>query len=265
MEDSSNSSLSIRNGRDRMGKKRRFLLVVICVSLFVIAAVILVLVPFGEERPATVERGKDTGPDTPTRFTFLGLGSNTRLSGDLRARLKKQLGAGAISERGTLDLEFSDGSIIRDHFPELDDLNRRLNYSPRERIEHHITRLMYRYPQRNNLPFKYVELIFSNDSRRPMMFRIVVLPKEGPTLFLNLEEKYGTAADLSAKDGAGAVKSWKQDGEMLIAAETRDRFGQPEYHITLFFIKTIDALLQAEESDRLRRKLEKEDAGKTAF
>ena len=51
----------------------------------------------------------------------------------------------------------------------------------------------------------------------------------------------------------------------MIAAETRDRFANPEYHITFYFLENIDALLKVEEKGRLSLRKEKEKAGKTAF
>lgn len=197
-------------------------------------------------------------------FSFLDLDGNTPLTKSIRSELTERLGSDAITRRGTLNLADNFEGLLETHFRELDRLNQRLNYSPRERIEHEITRLVYRYPNRKRLPFNFVELLFANATNLPLLFRIVA-GKDGAPIIETLKERYGPPDVIQWGEEKNKALYWKKDGDLLLASATRDQRGEPEYHFAFFFSGNITALVGAEEQVRRERLREKERAGKRAF
>jgi hypothetical protein len=197
-------------------------------------------------------------------FSFFDMTAQTRLSDELRGDLKKKLGSEAISRRSTLDLQIPPESFLKKQFPRVQSLNRRLNYSPRERIEHDITRLMYRYPSRNQLPFSFVELVFSNETGHPLVFHTSA-KQEGSTVLQTLQDKYGDP-DIAEWDGGRQnAHYWRKSGELMVVYALRDRFGNREYQVQLLFLDAIESLVRIEEKEREIREQEKEKAVRDAF
>jgi hypothetical protein len=211
----------------------------------------------GGENPASSRR-------QTSGFSFLDLDGNTRLTESIRNELTESLGSDAITRRGTLNLADNFDGLLETHFRDLDKLNQRLNYSPRERIEHEITRLVYRYPNRKRLPFNFVELLFANDTKLPLVFRIVA-HQDGAPIIETLKERYGSPDVIRWGEEKNKALYWRKDGNLLLASATRDQRGDPEYHIAFFFSGNITALVGAEEKVRRERLREKEQAGKRVF
>lgn len=209
-----------------------------------------------------------TGPPQPASttegFTFFELTSNSRFSSDLRSALEKKLGSDAITRRSPLDLQIPPQSVLEARFPTVQSLNRRLNDSPRERIEHNITKLMYRYPSRKQLPFSFVELIFSNYTGKPLVFHTTA-KQEGATVLQTLEEKYGDPQQAVWDGGAQKALFWRKPGELMVVYVLRDRFENPEYQVQLLFLDAIEELVLTEEQEREAREQEKKKAVRDAF
>jgi hypothetical protein len=108
----------------------------------------------------------------PESFAFFELGTNTKLTEDIRKDLGKKLGRDAIERRSILDLNTNYAGFIRKYLPKINELNRKINSPPGERVEHNTVKLMYRYAQRINVPFDYVELVFSEFTKTPLLFKI---------------------------------------------------------------------------------------------
>ena len=111
---------------------------------------------------STDEQSPDYSRSQTEGITFFDVGAETVFSDALRDRLRKSLGPDAIAYRSTIDLEFNARGFLQREFPILHDLNQRLNTPAGERVEHDTVKLMYRYAVKENLPFSYVELVFSN-------------------------------------------------------------------------------------------------------
>jgi hypothetical protein len=206
-------------------------------------------------------------PQTPPAtegFSFFELTSGTRFSSDLRSALENKLGSDAITRRSPLDLQIAPEDVFEAHFPEAQSLNKRLNYSPRERIEHNITKLMYRYPSRKKLPFSFVELIFSNYTGKPLVFHTTA-KQEGATVLQTLEEKYGQPNTAAWDNGEQKALFWRNPGELMIVYVLRDRFDTPEYQVQLLFLDAIEELVLTEEKEREARQQEKKKAVRDAF
>jgi len=206
----------------------------------------------------------ETPPPPSEGFTFFNLTAESRFSSDLRKELERRLGSDAIARRSTIDLQIPPESFLSTHFPEIYELNRRLNYSPRERIEHNVTKLMYRYPGRQQLPFSFVELLFSNYTAKPLVFHTSA-KQEGATVLQTLEDKYGSPDVATWDGGSQQAYFWQKPGERMIVYALRDRFGSLEYQVQLLFLEAIEELVRTEEKEREARAREKQEAVREAF
>ena len=197
-------------------------------------------------------------------FRFLDLKAASRLDDSLRRNLRENLGSDAIWRRSPLDLEINYDGFLKQHFVELYRLNRRLNYAPRERVEHDVSKLMYRYPQKKNLPFTYIELVFAGSNGEPLVFNIRA-KQDGAAVVETLEDKYGIPGRIEWNGGKNHALYWRNPGELMIASVVEDRYGQPEYGISIFFVDHLKNLVEDEERQRRQMQKQKEKAGKTAF
>jgi hypothetical protein len=197
-------------------------------------------------------------------FTFFDLGKNSRLSKSIRNDLRQRLGRDAIEGRGIIDLEINYYGFLDQYFSSLNELNRQLNSPPGERIEHNIVKLMYRYARKENLPFDYVELLFSNYSQLPLLFRIN-FKKDEANIVQTLKSKYGDPRLIDWKNKGGQSTYWDKNNDILIVSLVPDQFGNPEYQISIFFVENIKALLKTESAEKERQESRRAKSGKTAF
>jgi len=190
-------------------------------------------------------------PEAPaTGFAFMDLGGQAVLSPSLRQYLDERLGDGAIERIGTIDLSFDHRSIFQDLLPDIAELDQALNSSPRERIEHPVVRLTYRYPEHRGTPFDLVQLIFARHDNRPLCFRVTfVREREGASQALI--QKYGDPATDHPLDGGGSLKRWNAEGQAMVLLKSPDRIGRPVTHVMIYFTDAIKALLaRAQSQDR---------------
>jgi hypothetical protein len=197
-------------------------------------------------------------------FKFFDLGKNSRFSESVRKNLNRQLGNDAIAKRSPLNLETNYYGFLKEHFPSLHALNVQLNPSTARRIEHNIVKLMFRYARKENLPFDYVELLFSNYSRLPLLFRIN-FKKDEANIVDTLKSKYGDSRLIDWKNKGGQSMYWEKNNDILIVSLVPDQFGNPEYQIRIFFVGNIKALLAAENAEKEKQKRQRAKSGKTAF
>ena len=200
----------------------------------------------------------------PESFTFFDLGINSRLNKNIRQELGNKLGRDAIEQRSILDLEINYKGFLNQHFPGLNDLNRSLNFPPGERVEHNTVKLMYRYAQKENVPFDYVELVFSNYTQRPILFKINFRDDEAG-IIKTLETKYGKPQVVNWKEENGQSMYWMINGDFLISSLVPDQFGNPTYQIVIYFVKNLEQLIAAEQDERKEKSLERAQSGEKAF
>lgn len=215
----------------------------------------------GENPEPPAKRG--TTPPSET-FTFFDLGRNSQFSQKIRDSLAEWLGNDAIEHRSILNLETNYRGFLRAHLPEVDRLNRRLNYLPGERVDHGMVKLMYRYARTKNAPFDYIELVFAEPSRKPIFFRIRFKEDDAGTIDA-LKAKYGPPeiVDWEQEDGQSLV--WRKDSDVLMVSRVPDRFGVPDYHIAIYFTANLEEMIDVEEREREQKTGESKAAGKTAF
>jgi hypothetical protein len=143
-------------------------------------------------------------------------------------------------------------------------LNRDLNFPPGERIEHNMVKLMYRYARKKEAPFDYVELVFSNYSQAPLLFKIDFKEDE-TSIVQTLKSKYGEPRLIDWKTNGGQSRYWEKNNDFLIVSMVPDQFGNPEYQIRFFFVNNIKALLENEKAEKEKEKVQRTKSGKKAF
>lgn len=230
-------------------------------SALVMGLTLLMFFSCGEKKePAKGERVQAQSDS----FTFFDLGKNAKLSKSIRSDLRQRLGRDAIEGRGIINLEINYYGFLEQYFSSLNELNRELNSPAGERIEHNIVKLMFRYARKENLPFDYVELLFSNYSQLPLLFRINFQIDEA-NIVQTLKSKYGDPRPIDWKNKNGHSMYWDKDNDILIVSLVPDQFGNPEYQIRIFFVENIKALLATESAEKEEQKSQRAKSGKKAF
>jgi hypothetical protein len=214
------------------------------------------------ENPET-PRERSTAPPSET-FTFFDLGRNSQFSPKIRTSLAERLGNDAIENRSILDLETNYRGFLQAHLPEVDRLNRRLNNLPGERVEHDMVKLMYRYARKKSAPFDYIELVFAEPSRKPILFRIRFKADDAGTVEA-LKTKYGSPEVIGWEQENGQSLVWRKGPDVLMVSRVPDRFGGPVHHIDIYFTDNLEEMLAAEQRGREQKTGDSKAAGKTAF
>ncbi len=230
-------------------------------SRILLLAVLAVLPAACSEKETTEARTEEAATDS---FTFFELGRNSVLSKEVRKELSNKLGRDAIERRSVLNLDINYPGFLKEHFPHLDQLNQKLNFLPRERIEHNTVKLMYRYAQRKNVPFDYVELIFSNYTSTPLLFRIH-FKKDESNIIKTLNEKYGPPHRIKWDKKSGSSFYWTKVNDELIVSLVPDQFGNLEYQIVIYFTDSLNQLIRSEQAEREAREQQRAKSGKSAF
>jgi hypothetical protein len=234
---------------------------IVQLSAVILLVVIMVLVM------TFIMRGNDK-PDRPEQvhksFTFFDVGENTLFSKVLRKDLGDKLGSEAIEYRSIIDLEINFKGFLERYFPDLNALNRRLNYPAGERVEHNTVKLMYRYAQKKDVPFHYIELLFSNYTHKPLFIKIAS-KKDVSEIINSIQKKYGQPVAIDWQRDSGRSMHWINKRDILIASIATDRRGDPVYHITIYYFDNLEELLDTEEKERRLREEKRKQAGKAAF
>ena len=237
-----------------------------CPHKFILLALVfsltlLSLYSCGEKKDAAENKTVRVASDS---FTFFDIGSRSTLSKSVRNDLTQRLGRDAIEHRSMIDLDINFYGFLKKYFPSLYELNHNLNFPPGERIEHNTVKLMYRYAYKENIPFDHVELVFSNYSQQPLLFRIN-FRKDEANVIETLKSKYGEPLRIDWKDKNGQSMYWEKNNDFLIVSLVPDQFGNPEYQIRIYFVENIKALLAAETAEKEKAGSRRAKSGKTAF
>ncbi len=209
-------------------------------------------------------------PEPSTGFTFFGIGPDTRLTEAVRADLQQRLGNAVDEQWSDIDLTINYKGFLADHFPVLDELNRRLKDEWNIDVGEHPIRLTFRHTRTKETPFSYVELTFAADNRKPLMFRI--RPKrEGPEILETLREKYGPPRSVDWDDRItwdgkqGRSHYWTLEGDILILSVTPDRYGNPAYRLAIYYVRNLSEALERKLERERRRGPDTDRAVKNAF
>ena len=220
-----------------------------------------VLISCGESHESPAESAL---PNDTESFTFFGLGKKTKLTKMVRRNLADKLGRDAIERRSILDLEINYQGFIKKYLPELETVNQKLNFPPRERVEHNTVKLMYRYAQKKNMPFNLVELVFSDYTKTPVLFKIYFKIDEANTLN-TLKEKYGQPQVIEWKEENGRSMFWKKNNDFLILSFMPNQFGTYDHQIVIYYIDSLNQLMATERKEKLVKEQQRAKKGENAF
>ena len=220
-----------------------------------------ILISCGDNRESAETVAANAKSDS---FTFFDLGTNTKLTEHIREDLGQKLGRDAIERRSILDLNTNYAGFIRKYLPEIDKLNREINFPPGERVEHNTVKLMYRYAHRKNTPFDYVELVFSEYTKTPLLFKINFQIDE-TGIVETLKNKYGSPQVIDWKEENGKSMVWQKNMDVLLVSLVPDQFGQHEYQIVIYFVQNLKQLIEIEKNELKKREQQRAKSGKTAF
>jgi hypothetical protein len=226
-----------------------------------VAILISAYLPLGCSRDEPRSQNKPSGTEG---FTFFDLGANSQYSHSVRQDLRQKLGSDAISQKNTMDLSIHYPGFLEEHFPALAELNQRLNWPPRQRVEHDTTKLVYRYARKQNTPFTYVELFFSDDTRKPLLFRITAGP-EGAAIVDTILKKYGPPQEFEWGQREGRTLFWEKGRDVFVVSSFRNHLDNLEYLLCIYFVDNLEEMLRAEEARRFAEEERIRKTGKSAF
>jgi len=232
------------------------------ISFFVIVSILILLgMSCGDKKETEPPR---PASDHSESFTFFDIGKNTIISGEVKEGLNKILGDDAIEPKNIIDLEINYKGFLKEYFADLDKLNKKLNSPLGERVEHNTVKLMYRYLQNKNVSFDYVEIVYSEFTRKPVLIK-VHFKKDGSKTIETLKQKYGTPEVINWGGENSKSLYWKKNNDVLILSFVPDQFGKPECQINIYFKNALEKLLEAEQKEKEKTRRERTKSGKTAF
>ena len=234
---------------------------IIIVYTFLSLLSVSILLSCGDNRESA-----EAVPQTvkPESFTFFELGTNTKLTEDIRKDLGKKLGRDALERRSILDLNTNYAGFIKKYLPKIDEVNRKINFPPGERVEHNTVKLMYRYAQRKNAPFDYVELVFSEFTKTPLLFKINFKIDE-TDIVETLKTKYGPPQVIEWKEENGKSMVWRKNMDLLLVSLVPDQFGHHGYQIVIYFMQNLKQLIEIEKNELKKREQQRAKSGERAF
>jgi hypothetical protein len=147
----------------------------------------------------------------------------------------------------TIDLDTNFPGFLGDHIADLAELNRQLNWPPRERVEHAVTQLTYRYIDPSELPFDKVVLLFADPTGLPLLLNAYA-GSAGAALLASLEEKYGSPREIAWEGGRTQI--WSQGQDRLLFTAWRDQYDRPRHTITIYYTVNLKALMRIEGRDK---------------
>ena len=197
-------------------------------------------------------------------FTFFDVHHDTIYTKSLRERLVGTLSSDAIEYRSVINLEIVEEGFLQQHFPRIDELNQRLNYPAGERVEHPTTKLMYRWATRKALPFSYVELLFSQDSRKPLYVKIESA-RNISNIVDSLSEKYGPPSMIQLNSDRGEIRYWENNRDVFLVAKMLRRNRRPLYRMMIYYADNLEEYILGQE--RMRQMIEEKQQreGRSAF
>jgi hypothetical protein len=241
-------------------KNKKFKIISVCLSIIGLVLVAGFLNYCKNKETYETHAGKTE----PEGITFLNIGENTVFSSEIRNQLREKLGPDAVENRNTLDLTLNYKGFLETYFPKLYELNKKLNSPVGERVEHNTIKLTYRYSRSRNVPFEYVELIFSNITQKPLYF-FIKFRKDGADIIDAVTQKYGKPKTIQWDKKRGKSLCWEMNRSVLILSITNDRYDRPEYCIRIYYVPSLENLVFAEQQKTMHQQQEIKKTGKTAF
>jgi hypothetical protein len=244
-------------------QQRNLLLALLAAGVLIVVTASLIALT-RSRRDIEIAAPADTAPASSGGFTFFDVRRTTVLDRDLRDRLSEALGSDAIAHATPIDLTIVDQAFMQAHLPEVYRLNQRLNPPLGERREHPTTRLTYLRAESRAMPFRSIELVFSNLNGRPLYF--IIAPSEDfSDTIATLTAKYGPPHEIEAADRAAPVRIWEREGDYLVATRFRRRNGRPSQDLRIYFMENLRQLADSEAQARREQDRNTRKAGERAF
>lgn len=203
------------------------------------------------------------GPDA-AGFNFYGISHDTVLSRNLRQALAQQLGYDAITHRAPLDFTIIDPEFTRTILPRVHRNHVALNPAFGGRREHAVTVLTYRRAQQKGAPFKYIKLVFDQQTGKPL--HLVVQPADDdPGIFATLQTKYGPPTAVKHSQDGDEVMIWSRPNETLAGVSIRRRGGRIDRQLHFFFLANIEHRVMQEREAAETRRRQADTASRRAF
>ena len=197
-------------------------------------------------------------------FNFYGISRDTVLTRKLRQNLSAQLGYDAITHRAPIDLVVIDLAFTRTHLPRIHRAHLALNPAFGGRREHAVTRLTYRRAQQKGAPFQYIELVFDQDTGKPLY--LVIDPADNdPSIFDTLQTKYGPPSATHASQEGDQASIWEKPNEILAGVSIRRRGGRIDRQLRFYFLDNIEHRVQQEHEAAEARRRQTDKASQRAF
>ena len=238
-----------------MKRQRPFILL----PLWLVATLIFLNLGCNNEKPKSTPQ-----PKVIQGFAFFDLGANSHYSSAVRRKLGRKLGSDAISRQNVIDLTINSNAFFKKHFPQLFNLNHQLNQPEGQRVEHNTTKLMYRYARLKETPFMDVMLYFSNDTGKPLFFKISAGPGAA-AIVETIKEKYGPPEEFEWDDKDGRTIFWKDDKDFFVVSSTKDRLSNPKYLFYIYYVNNLEKMLATEKARKLPEQEKIREAGESAF
>ena len=123
---------------------------------------------------------------------------------------------------------------------------------------------MYRYAQKKNVPFDYVELVFSDYTDTPVLFQINFKVDES-AIVDTLREKYGKPEVIAWSEKNGESMFWKKNGDFLIVSLMPNQFGKHDYQIVIYYTENLKQLNETERKEKEAKEQQEAKKRKAAF
>ena len=229
-----------------------------------IVVIIAVIALTSSQRDIQIAAPAADGALSPGGFTFFDLDRTTVLNRGLRKTLSQMLGSDAIAHATPIDLTVVNQRFLQTHLAILDTLNQRLNPAMGGRREHDTTRLTYHRAEQHEMPFRTIELVFSNITGQPLYF-IINPTDDFADSIATLTSKYGPPRNVKAEHMNSPVRIWERDSDILVATTFPRRNGRMSQELRIYFVESLKQLVAGEnqalrQQDRSTRK-----AGERAF
>jgi len=231
------------------------------IAAFFYIIIILLCSSCGGEKETAQTRSV---PKHSDGFTFFDIGKNSIISKDIRKELNKKLGDDAVEGKNIINLEINYKGFLKEYFPVFDNLNQQLNFPPDKIVQHRTIKLMYRYARKKDIFFDYVEFIFLEDTKLPVLIRID-FKKDYSNIIETLKQKYGSPKIINLNKKNEKSLYWGKNSDLLILSCTLDRFGKPKYQIMIYFTENMNKLLKSEQIKKEKERQKRTKSEEAAF
>ncbi len=123
---------------------------------------------------------------------------------------------------------------------------------------------MYRYPRKKGAPFDYVELVFSEYTQTPLVFKIN-FKKDETGIIETLKTKYGPPQVIEWQEENGRSMLWRKNTDLMIVSLVPDQFIRDGYEIAIYFTRNLKQLIDIEKNEKTKREQQRAKSEKTAF